>query len=88
MVRPRGTLVLKSTYAGEAPVNLAPVVINEINMVGSRCGPFAEAINALARQQIDVETMISRQLPLNKGEEAMELAADPNHVKVLLKVGT
>ncbi len=87
MVRPRGTLVLKSTYAEAAPVNLAPVVINEINLLGSRCGPFSEAINALARQQVDVESMISRQLPLSRGVEAMELAADANHLKVLLKIG-
>jgi alcohol dehydrogenase len=87
LVRPRGTLVLKSTYARTAPLNLAPVVVNEVTLLGSRCGPFPEAINALARQQIDVESMISRQLPLSRGVEAFEMAADPRYIKVLLKVG-
>lgn len=86
LVRPRGTLVLKSTYAGPAQVNLAPLVINEITLLGSRCGPFPEAIAALARKQVDVESMISRQLPLSRGVEAFELAQSPRCIKVLLKV--
>lgn len=85
LVRPRGTLVLKSTYAGDARLNLAAVVINEVTLLGSRCGPFPEAIQALARRQIDVESMISRRLPLSRGIEALELAADPRHIKVLIK---
>ena len=52
--RPRGTLVLKSTVAHAAPLNLAPLVINEITVVGSRCGPFAPALEALARGAVDV----------------------------------
>lgn len=87
LVRPRGTLVLKSTYAGGAPLNLAPVVIHEIAVVGSRCGPFPEAIQALARRQIDVESMISRQVPLLRGVEAFEMASDPRFLKVLLSIG-
>lgn len=87
LVRPRGTLMLKSTHAGAAPLNLAPVVVNEISVIGSRCGPFPEAINALARGQIDVESLISRKLPLERGVEAMEMAADPRHIKILLKIG-
>jgi len=88
LVRPRGTLILKSTHAGASPLNLAPIVVNEITLLGSRCGPFSEAINALARRQIDVESMISRQLPLSKGIEAFEMAADPRYIKILLKVAT
>jgi threonine dehydrogenase-like Zn-dependent dehydrogenase len=87
LVRPRGTLILKSTYAAQAQLNLIPVVINEIHILGSRCGPFPEAINALARRQVDVESMISRQLPLSKGLEAFELANDPRYIKILLKTG-
>jgi len=87
LLRPRGTLVLKSTYAGDAPLNLAPVVVNEILVLGSRCGPFPEAIQALARREVDVESMISRRLPLSKGVEAFELAADSRNIKVLLKPG-
>lgn len=88
LVRPRGTLILKSTHAGAMPLNLAPIVVNEINLIGSRCGPFAEAINALARREIDVESLIGRQLPLDKGVEAMAMAAEPGYIKILLKIGT
>lgn len=87
LVRPRGTIVLKSTYAASASLNLATVVINEINVLGSRCGPFPDAINALARREVDVETMISRTLPLSRAVEAFDLAADPRHIKVLLRPG-
>jgi len=86
MLRPRGRLVLKSTYAGKATLDLAPVVVHELEIVGSRCGPFADAMAALARGQIDVESMISRQLPLERGVEAMQIAADPRYIKVLLKI--
>jgi threonine dehydrogenase-like Zn-dependent dehydrogenase len=88
LVRPRGTLVLKSTYAGDVATNLARIVVNEVTVLGSRCGPFPEAIHALARRQIDVESMISRQLPLSKGIQAFEMAADPRYIKVLLRIGT
>jgi len=86
MLRPRGRLVLKSTYAGGAPIDLAPVVVHELQVVGSRCGPFADAINALARGQIDVETMISREWPLERGVEAIQAAGDPRYLKVLLTI--
>lgn len=85
LVRPRGTIVLKSTYAADAPLNLAAVVIHEINVLGSRCGPFADAIDALARGEIDVETMVSRTMPLSSGVQAFEAAADPRNIKVLLR---
>jgi threonine dehydrogenase-like Zn-dependent dehydrogenase len=87
LVRPRGTLILKSTYAKSAPLNLAAMVINEVNVLGSRCGPFPDAIKALARGDIDVETMVSRTLPLSQAAQAFELAADPRHIKILLKTG-
>ena len=87
LVRPRGTLVLKSTYAGSTPLNLAPLVINEITLVGSRCGPMPEAINMLARQQVDVESLVSKVLPLSRGVEAFDLAESRGVIKVLLKVG-
>ena len=85
LVRPRGTLVLKSTCAAGSQLNLAPLVVNEITLLGSRCGPFPDAIGALARRDIDVESMISRQLPLARGTEAFEMAADPRHIKILLQ---
>jgi threonine dehydrogenase-like Zn-dependent dehydrogenase len=88
MVRPRGTIVLKSTYVDKAQLDLSSTVVNEVTVLGSRCGPFPDAIHALARQDIDVDSMISRQVPLDRGVEAFELAADPNHIKILLKVAS
>ena len=86
MVRPRGTVVLKTTAAVGKPLNLAPLVIDEINVVGSRCGPFREAIRALAEKRIDVASLIHRRMKLEQGVEAMELAARPGVLKVLLTV--
>src|SRR5262245_39474015 len=56
-VRPRGTIVLKSTYHGEAPQNLSPVVVDELRLVGSRCGPFPEALAALAHGAVSVDDL-------------------------------
>jgi threonine dehydrogenase-like Zn-dependent dehydrogenase len=84
MVRPRGTIVLKSTAAAGKPLNLASVVIDEINIVGSRCGPFREAIKALAEKRIDVASLIHRRMRIEQGVEAMELAGRPGILKVLL----
>jgi alcohol dehydrogenase len=84
MTRPRGTVILKTTVAGRAAVNLAPVVIDEINIIGSRCGPFREAIRALAEKQIDVASLIHRRLKLEQSLEAMDLAARPGVLKVIL----
>ena len=62
LVRPRGTVVMKTTVAAGKPLNLAPVVVDEINILGSRCGPFPEAIGALAAREIDVLPLITRRL--------------------------
>ncbi|MFQ5495342.1 MAG: alcohol dehydrogenase catalytic domain-containing protein [Phycisphaerae bacterium] len=86
LVRPRGTIVLKSTYAGRSELNLAPLVVHEINLVGSRCGPFSEAIQALARKAVEVRSMISRTFPLEHAAEAFAAAQDSRHVKILLKI--
>jgi threonine dehydrogenase-like Zn-dependent dehydrogenase len=84
MVRPRGTIVLKRTCAAGRPLNLAPLVIDEITVVGSRCGSFKEAIRALMQKQIDVVSLIHRRMRLDQGVEAMRLAAQPGVLKVLL----
>lgn len=84
LVRPRGTIVLKTTAAAGKPLNLAPVVIDEINIIGSRCGPFREAIRALAEKTIDVVSLITRRMRIEQGVEAMELAGRPGVLKVLL----
>lgn len=84
LVRPRGTIVLKSTVAVGQAMNLAPIVIDEISVVGSRCGPFREAIAALAAREVDVTSLIYRRMKLDQGVAAMELAARPGVLKVLL----
>lgn len=82
--RPRGTLVLKSTVAASSSFHCAPIVIDEIKIVGSRCGPFAPAIDALARKRIDVASMISARVPLDEAERALEVAAQRGILKVLV----
>ncbi len=76
--------MLKSTAAAGKPMNLSPLVIDEISVIGSRCGPFREAIRALAEKQVDVASLIHRRMRLEQGVEAMELAERPGVLKVLL----
>lgn len=86
LVRPRGTVVLKTTAAEGGTLNLASTVVNEVNILGSRCGPFPEAINALARRAVDVRPLISRTFPIERTIEAFEAARQPENVKILLKI--
>jgi threonine dehydrogenase-like Zn-dependent dehydrogenase len=81
---PQGTLVLKSTFHGATPVDAARVVVDEIRVVGSRCGRFAPALSLLARRAVDVASLISEALPLDAGVEAMRRAGAPGVLKVLL----
>ena len=85
---PRGTLVLKSTYAPNAPPQLdwAKIVIDEIAVLGSRCGPFAPALRLLAHGKLDVRGLIDHRKPLTQGVEAFELAARKGVLKVLVQV--
>jgi threonine dehydrogenase-like Zn-dependent dehydrogenase len=84
-VRPRGTLVLKSTIAGEHKVSLAPLVINEITVVGSRCGPFAPALDSLRERSVSVTPMIEKIYPMSEGVEAVAHAGSPGARKILLQ---
>lgn len=84
MVRPRGTIVLKSTAAAGKPLNLAPAVIDEVNIVGSRCGPFREAVKALTEKRVDVASLIHRRMRIEQGVEAVALAGRPGVLKVIL----
>ncbi len=84
-VRPRGTLVLKSTIAGAHQVSLAPLVINEINLIGSRCGVFPDALEALAANNASVVPLIEQVYPLEQGIEAIQHAARPGARKILLR---
>ena len=85
-LRARGTLVMKSTYAGELTVNASSLVVDEITLVGSRCGPFAPAIQLLAQRRIDVKPLISARYALPDALEAFEHAQRPGVMKVLLAI--
>ena len=82
--RPRGTIVLKSTVAGQHELDLAPLVIDEIQLVGSRCGLFAPALAALAEGSIDVAPLVTEVVPLRRGDEALRRADQPGVLKLLL----
>jgi threonine dehydrogenase-like Zn-dependent dehydrogenase len=83
-VRPRGTLVLKSTVAEPHSLSLAPLVINEVSVVGSRCGLFPPALAALAARSVGVAPLIDATYPLTDGVDALAHAARPGVRKVLL----
>jgi len=85
MTEPRGTLVLKSTFHGAAPVEMWPIVVKEINVVGSRCGPFAKAIALLRAGKVDPRALITRIFPLAEAQAALAFAQRPGVMKVLLK---
>jgi threonine dehydrogenase-like Zn-dependent dehydrogenase len=87
LVRPCGTLILKSTFAGVSTLNLTKLVVAEINVVGSRCGPFAPALRLLARNTVDVLSSIEAQYPLRQALTALDHAARPGVRKVLLLPG-
>ena len=85
-VRPRGTIILKSTFAGDKAVNFASLVVNEITLIGSRCGPFADAIGALGRREVDVSALMSKRFALRDGLAALQAARDSANIKVLIGV--
>jgi threonine dehydrogenase-like Zn-dependent dehydrogenase len=84
LLKPQGTLVLKSTFHGGTPIDSARVVVDEITVVGSRCGRFAPAVDLLARRAVDVASLVSEVFPASRGVEAMARAAAPGVLKVLL----
>ena len=84
LVKPRGTIILKSTAAAGAEINLAPVVINEITVLGSRCGRFAPALDALVSGKLDPRPLIDGTYSLDEGIEAFDVAANPLNFKILL----
>jgi len=84
LLPPQGTLVLKSTFHGLTPVDAARVVVEEITVIGSRCGRFAPALDLLARGAVDVADLVSEIVPLDRGEAALARAAAPGVLKVLL----
>lgn len=85
LLRPRGVLVLKSTFHGTTEMNAASIVVDEISIVGSRCGRFAPALDLLNKDAIDIDSLISEEYPLLDGIHAMERAAKKGVLKVLLR---
>jgi threonine dehydrogenase-like Zn-dependent dehydrogenase len=84
LLRPRGTLVLKSTYHGETTFDFTSLVVNEINLIGSRCGPFPQAIELLQRNSVTVGPLIQARYSLAQGMEAMERATTTGTLKVII----
>lgn len=84
LTKPRGTLVLKSTVAASKEFNLAPIVINELRVQGSRCGRFAPALRLLASGKVDFRPLISGTYNVDKALEAFERNKDKDSIKVLL----
>ena len=85
LIRPLGTLILKSTFHGSVNLDLTKLVVSEINVLGSRCGPFAPALRLLARHQVNVQALIDAEYPLHDGLAAFAHAAKPGVRKVLLR---
>ena len=85
LVKPRGIVILKSTIASRENLDLTPTIINEITLIGSRCGLFKPAIDALASGKISVNSMIDSTFPLEKFEDAITHAKKPDTLKVFLK---
>lgn len=85
MAEARGTLVLKSTFHGVTPVETWPIVVKEITIVGSRCGPFTKAIALLRARKVDPSPLITRTFPLAEAPAAIAYAQLPGAMKVLLK---
>jgi len=85
LLRPKGKLVLKSTFHGTTEVDSARVVVDEISIVGSRCGRLADALNLLKKGAIDLDSLISEEYPLSQGVHAMQRAAAKGVLKVLLR---
>src|SRR5438874_6371668 len=86
LVRPRGTIILKSTVSAMSTLHLAPIVIDEIRLQGSRCGPFAPALRALSQRRVDVLPLISARYSLDEGLDAFEQAGKKGMLKVLVQV--
>lgn len=84
MTRPLGTVIMKSTVHGDVPINTAPAIVNEITLVGSRCGRFEPALKLLARKKIFVDDMITDSMRLDYSALAFERAAQKGVLKVLL----
>ncbi len=86
LVRPRGTLVLKSTYVGDLTVDMSRLVVDEIRLIGSRCGPFPRALQLLIDRAVQVTPLIEARYPLAQGLAALEHAERPGAQKILIDI--
>jgi len=84
-IRPRGTLVMKSTYKGEMSVNFSSIVVDEVNIIGSRCGPFEPALRLMESRQVDPAVLIADEFKLEDALKAFERAAEAGVLKVLIR---
>ncbi len=87
VLQPRGTIVLKSTYKGDVQVNLSSIVVDEVNLVGSRCGPFEPALKAMVEGKVNPLPLIEASYTLEQGLFAFEHAGKPGALKVLIRPG-
>ena len=86
LVRPRGVIVMKTTVAGKHDLSLASLVINEVTLVGSRCGPFEKAVAALEQEKVDVNALISHRFHLSDAKQALKTAMQPDALKVIFAI--
>ncbi len=86
IVKPRGVIVLKSTHHQQTALDMSPIVVNEIRIIGSRCGRFQPAIDLLEKRAVDLRPLITDTLPLNDGLAAFAQAAEPASLKVILQI--
>jgi threonine dehydrogenase-like Zn-dependent dehydrogenase len=84
LVRPRGIVVLKTTVAQASQIELAPIVVNELRVVGSRCGDMKRAVSLLAERKLDPTGLITARYPLSRADQALRHAAQPAALKVLV----
>lgn len=86
LVRPRGTIVMKTTVAGEHQTSLASIVIDEINLIGSRCGPFGKAIDAISQNRFELTNFVSGRFAIENYEAAFQRAQEKDTLKVVIKM--
>ncbi len=86
IVKPRGTVIIKTTSAKKGYVDLNRVVVNEITLIGSRCGPFPAAIKTISERNVDLSPLVSRKFPLHDGVRAFQYASQKGSLKVLIEI--
>lgn len=86
LVQPRGTIILKSTYRAQPQIDLTRIAVDEIKVIGSRCGPFDAALRLLEAGLVDVESLVEARYPLDDALQAVDHAARRGALKVLLEV--